>query len=479
MEDFILKIHANAVRILAEIGIRLLHPEVLDLLRRHGIRVSGNRCFFTEAELMHWVGKAPPTFTLYARNPRHNMVIGGERTHCAPGYGSPTIISFDGSRRQALLKDYLTFAKLVQQSPQFDINGGILAQPNDVAPDTSHLVMLYAAIIASDKCLLGIPGHAREIQAAMSLLASFFGGMEEFTATPRVLIMISTISPLVIDKMALDSVLACSRYNQPMIISPAPAAGTTGPIDLAGNISLATAEALACIAIAQMAREGVPVIFGLQAYGADLRTGDISIGSPAYALQASYCARLARHYNLPSRAGGATTDAPAVTVQSGYESMLAVSTGFENRINLMMHSAGILDRFAGMSYAQFIVDLELIRMVQFYRNGISVVSEDDLSFDVIRAAGPGGQFLTQVETLRKCRSHSWLPSFSGTKYAEGAHSPADRLIAGIRKQMDQLLAGYKTPDIDQSALQEVERFLTQEAGIAATTIHAIRDEVLS
>lgn len=473
MDRTLQKIHATAVRILSEIGIRLMHPEVLDLLRQHGIRVEGDRAFFTEDQVMRWVQKAPSEFTLHARNPRHDMTIGGDHAECAPGYGCPTIIAADGSRRDALLKDYLTFAKLVHQSPEFNINGGILVQPNDVDAATSHLVMLYAGLLASDKCLMGVPGHADAIGATMSLLSLLFGGETAFAAKPRVLTMISTISPLVIDAMALDSVLVCARHNQPMIISPAPAAGTTGPVDLAGNVALAAAEALACIAVAQMAREGVPVIFGLQSYGADLRTGNISIGSPAYALQAGCCAGLARRYGLPSRAGGATTDAPAVTVQSGYESMLAISTAFENRINLMVHSAGILDRFAGMSYEQFMVDVELIRMVRFYRRGITLETEADLAFDVIRAVGPGGQFLTQVDTMKKCRTHAWLPAFTGIRARE-SKSPGDQLLSDIRARMDKTLADYQPPLLDAAIVKELDRFLVQEAGVTPQTLAAVK-----
>ena len=76
--------------------------------------------------------------------------------------------------------------------------------------------------------------------------------------------------------------MVSAHYNQPLILSPGPAAGTTGPIDLAGNMALATAEALAGIVIAQMIRPGVPVIFGLQCFGANLRTGNMKYLSNSF-----------------------------------------------------------------------------------------------------------------------------------------------------------------------------------------------------
>lgn len=381
------RIHDTSLRILREIGIKLYHPEVLEIVRQKGIEVSGATAFFRPDRVMEWVNKAPPEFTLHARNPKYNVVIGGNRIECAPGYGCSAVIEADGHRRNAILKDYVNFAKLVHQSSHFNINGGILAQPCDIDPEKSHLVMLYAAAILSDKCILGVPGSGKKPQQVMDMMAIVFGGKRAFMEKPRVLTLINPISPLQFDETGLQSMLVAARHHQPLIISPAPAAGMTGPVSMAGNVALGTAEALAGIAICQMIVEGTPVIFGPQGNGTDFRNGSISIGSPMYAIQLGTFARLARMYGLPSRGGGTANDAKYVSVQSGYESMLSMLASFQNGINLIIHSAGILDSFAGMSYEQFVVDLEIISMVKLYHKGMEV-DEEKLSFHVIKEVGP-------------------------------------------------------------------------------------------
>ncbi len=460
------------MRILGEVGVRFLHPEILEYLRQNNVQVSEDLAFFTKEQILAHVAKAPAAFTLHARNPKYDMVIGGAHHECAVGYGCPTIINAAGDRRDAVLEDCLTFTRLVQQSDLFNINGGILAQPADVPPDRSHLVMLYAALALSDKCLMGIPGPAGHIQETMEMLAIAFGGRKNFTARPHVLTMISTISPLVVDQMALDSILSCCAHNQPMIISPAPAAGTTGPIGLAGNVALAAAEALATIAVIQMIRPGTPVIFGLQSYGADLRTGNIAIGSPAYAIQAGYCAALARRYGLPSRCGGATTDACAVTAQSGYESMMSMLTSFQNGINLMVHSAGILDSFAGISYEQFFVDLEIIKRIKYYQNGIRIETDADLGFDLIQSVGPGGEFLTTADTVQKCRTHSFLPDIGDRNTAPGESVNA-KFLSSIEKRMTSALDAYHRPAFDPALQTEIEHYLVDTAGVDRFIINHI------
>jgi trimethylamine--corrinoid protein Co-methyltransferase len=270
--------------------------------------------------------------------------------------------------------------------------------------------------------------------------------------------------------MALQSILVTVRHGQPLIISPSPAAGMTGPINMAGNVALATAEALAGITIAQMIREGTPVIFGLQSNGADLRTGTISIGSPAYALQAGYCARLARMYGLPSRGGGTTTDAKTVSVQSGYESMLSMLTAFQNKINLIVHSAGILDSFAGMSYEKFVVDLEIIEMVKFYLKDMAV-DADALSFDGIKEVGPGGQFLTALDTFKKCRTHSWNPEISLRGTVTG-NTPDGKLFENINQKINKMQDGYQKPELDAEIQKDLRRYL-KKSGVDQRVVRKI------
>lgn len=468
------KIYTHALSILSETGIRLMHPGILDMLKNYGVALDGQTAFFKPAQIESHLQHAPESFTFHARNADHDAVIGRDHVHPVSGYGCPTIYSLDGTSRAALLSDYVTFAKLVHQSPHFSINGGILAQPSDVPAGLSHMIMLYAALMASDKCLMGMPGSAVQMKQIMEMAALVFGGRDEMLKTPRVLTMISTISPLVMDDMALSSIQVAAEYNQPLIISPGPAAGTTGPIDPAGTLALATAEALAGIAIAQMIRPGVPVLFGLQCFGADMRTANISIGSPAYALMARHTIELARFLNLPCRCGGANTDALCISPQSGYESMLSLLTAMQNRANLIVHSAGILNSFAAMSYEKFIIDLEMIGMVKYYLTDFEI-SGDTLNLELLKEVGPGGQFLTHMDTMKKCRTHSWEPQI-GVRGNMDRAGALDQYYANINQTMTRMLESYRKPDCNPAIKAVLDQYLIDQGVpelILATINHLI------
>lgn len=463
MTDELRKIHKASVRILSEIGIRLHHPEILEILQANGIRVQGKTAFFEDKQLRHWVNMAPGRFTLSARNPEYEMFIGGDKIEYAAGYGAAFIVDSLGNRRSARLDDFISFLQLVHQSRYFNMNGGLLVQPMDLMGINGIPLMLYANILYSDKCLMGMQTKAKTMEQIMDMVALVFGGRDKLLEQPRILTMISTLSPLQIDREALDSMLVCSRYRQPMIFSPGPSAGTTGPVTIAGNISLANAEALAGIAISQIIRPGTPVIYGLQSTVADMRSGCVSTASPAYSIQSTYCASLAKMYGIPSRTGGTNNDAKGVSVQSGYESMFTMLNACLNGVNLIVHSAGMLDSYAATSYEQFIVDLEIISMIESYMQGIEI-DEDSFAFEVIKEVGSGGQFLTTEHTLERFRSASWNPMI-GLRGTMAGMSPNEQFLYNIEKIMNQMLSSYVRPEIDPGLHRDLYAYLCQEVGL--------------
>jgi trimethylamine---corrinoid protein Co-methyltransferase len=453
------EIHKTSLQILGEIGIKLHHPEIFDLLNDHGFHINNQIVCFSEDQIWEWISKAPSQFTLYARNPKNDLFFGGDNHVYGAGYGCPEIIEINGNHRNATLEDYIKFTKLIQNSPFINLAGGIVVQPFELKDKDSRLAMLYAALLYSDKCLMGLPGSAEEVEQQMDLIALLMSGTDQLKANPAILTLISSLSPLQIDFNAMANMLVCAKYHQPMIISPGPIAGATGPISLAGNIAMGNAEALAGIVIAQIIQPGVPVIYGLQAAAMDMKTGYSSIGTPAFSLEAKYCAALARFYKLPSRGGGASTDAKNVSTQSGYESMLSLHNSRQQSINLIIHSAGILDSYMAMSYEQFMVDQEMISMVEYFFKDIKV-NDETLSFDIIKQVGHGGLFLNHRDTFKKCRTEPWHPEISlrgGLKET----TPDSAFLNQIEKKLNKEFANYQKPDIDPEIKQNMQDYLNR------------------
>ncbi|SDP68459.1 trimethylamine methyltransferase family protein [Desulforhopalus singaporensis] len=457
MNNDLQKIHNSSMEILEKSGMRFQHPDIIDLLREKGIRVAGDTAFFKEQQLMEWVKKAPASFTVRARNPIYDITLGGDHMEVAAGYGAPYMIERSGKSRNATLDDYIQFVKLVHQSEHFNVNGGILVEPSDLNSRYNAPVMLYNTITHSDKALIGMEGNAVQMGMLMDMLKIVFGGEDELLKTPRMMTIVNTLSPLQMDRNALDTLIAYVSHGQPVFITPAAMAGFTAPITLAGMIALSNAETLAGIAVTQMIREGVPVAYGNQSTSADMRSGAFVVGSPEHVLSISLGAKLAKEYGLPCRSGGGSSDATQVCVQSGYESMMLLSACSNANVNMVILAAGALDSVKSMSVDKFIVDLEVISLVKRIREGVTI-NDETLVVDLINDAGPGGEFMTSMHTAKLCRSEVWTPEI-GVRGRRGEKSHGEMILANIDRKKDQMLTAYEQPRIPAEMKTDLTNYL--------------------
>jgi len=471
MQNISEQIHRASLEILNDPGVCLHDPIVLNALKKKGFQVEGQRVRFTKEKVMACLATMPSTFTLMGRNPLHTISIGNNSRCIAPAYGVPEVVTSDHQRRTACFNDYIRIAKLVQATDLLHLSGGILIQPGELEPDLASLIMIYTALTLGDKPLLGIQGTQIQVRRIMELGCIAFGGEDEFKTCPRFLFLVNTLSPLQIDANALATLRICGEYNQAAIITPGLMFGSTSPITPAGSMVQANAEFLAGACITQTLSPGMPVVYGCLGSPADLRTGGLSLGSPSRFAFKAMATQMAEKYNLPNRGIGAVTDAGQVSAQSGYEAMMTLSHDYQYRTSLVVHGAGILNSFSQFSFEQFMVDLEIIRMLN-KNNEPLVVDETSLALDIIRQAGPGGEFLTSPHTLKHCRTLLFQPELAPAKTntPQAYNNAFARLI---EKGLSRLEKKYSTPDNPKKIQQDMDDYM-KDKGIS----HFILETVL-
>ena len=449
-------IHEASMKILARTGMKFHHPEAVEILKNHGIKVENNVAYFTEDQLMYWVRKAPSRFTLYARNPEHNVVIGGDEINPAPPYGCPSIMEKDGTKRDGTIQDYVNYAKLFHANEDYHIDGGLIIQPNDIDIPTSCLAMFFAALTHTDKALMISTGKQEYMEAIIDCAAEVFGGKEALKAYPRMLTIMNINTPLQLDVVMSEVLLTLAKNGQPFVAANCAMAGSTSPITLAGTMAMTNAEVLSCIALTQMVNPGTPVVYASQSTTSDMRTGQIACGSPEGALCYKYTAQLAKFYGLPCRGGGAVTDSKVVDAQSGYESMMTLMADWSNNMNLIIHSAGILDSYNATSYEKLIQDFEIVRYVKRYFRDFEV-NDDTIPLDLIDEVGHSGEFLTKDHTFQYCHSEPLNPTISSRgRVSDNLH----QLDINIEKRYNQLMDSYVQPQLDAATLEKVKEILT-------------------
>ena len=138
--------------------------------------------------------------------------------------------------------------------------------------------------------------------------------------------------------------------------------------------------------------------------------------------------------------------------------MLSMFTACQSGVNLIVHSAGILDSFAAFSYEQFFIDLEIIEMSRYYLNDIEV-SDATLNPDLVCEVGPGGQFLTAMDTMTKCRTHSWSPSLAVSGTLKPGTDPHEKYQENINQKRQTMLDAWTPPDIPADILAAMMEFM--------------------
>ena len=453
-------IHDAAMEIMRDVGVRIHNPKAVKIFRKNGIRVEDNTVYFTEEQVMHWIKMAPESFTLYARNPKYNMTVGGNHINPAPTYGCAFIDDWSGQRRRGTMEDYIKCLKLVQAEESYSINGGIMIQPSDVQEETAAIEMFYATLMYSDKAIMLPTGFKNEMELIFEAACELFGSKENMVEKPGMIALINTVSPLSLDERMLDCLMLLAEYGQPAILCPATMLGATGSLSMAGTLASGTAENLAGIALAQMIRPGTPVVFGIQSTAADMRGGiTFACAAPEGTLMQGFGANMARFYGLPSRGGGCQTDAPVINCQAGYESMLTFASAYRHGINLVMEAGGVMDSVNATSFEKMVIDFEIIRQVKASFAPIEV-NEETLNLEEIKEIGHDGSFVTSDYTLENYRD------LYSPRIGERNAKNADYFKESIDKEIARLLKTYddSRPEADAETMDRV-RAVLEKSGI--------------
>ena len=437
------RIHEATLWVLENVGVDFGYEPALTLLARAGCKVDGGRVYLPAKLVERQIAKAPSRFTLYARNPEKNVIIGGDHIAYTPCYGPPFVIDLDGSRRKSTLADFTNFVRLTHCSLHQDITGGVMAEPNDVPHLRRTAEMIYAALRFSDKPFMGGAIGALSARETIALASIVFGNREQLAQRPPFVSILCSRSPLGFDDRMLGAMMVYAEAGMPQLISSLCIAGVTSPVTLEGTLVVQNAEILAGITLTQLVRSGAPVIFSGSSSSAAMRHGTLSIGAPEMAINAAATAQMARYYKLPSRGGGAVTDSKTCDCQAASESMMSQLTATVAGINFVLHSAGILESYMAASYEKFILDDEICGMCKHIKKGEDI-SGGRLVLDLIEAVGPGGEYLTRDHTFHNFKKEFYLPAIEERDNFTGwqNNGALTMEIAGKFKSGKQILANY-------------------------------------
>jgi len=447
-------------RIVSEIGVEFVLPDAVEEFRKAGQTVEGSAVKLDPDFVLEQVAKAPREFDVQARNPAHSVHIGGDSMVFTAVYGCP-FVREGNERRDAAMSDFENLVRLSQAFPQLDSPGGTICEPNDRPLDSRHLDMVYALQTLSDKPYMGSVTSGPNAVDTIRMTEILFGGREAIEQTPAVISLINVNSPLRYDDRMLAAMFEYVRAGQPVVITPFLLMGAMSPVSIPATLAQQLAEALAGIALAQLLRPGTPIILGSFLSNTDMQSGSPSFGTPESATGLLCTGQLARHLGLPWRSGGGFTSSQSVDAQAAYEAAMTMIPTFLAGTNYVMHAAGWLESGLVSCYEKFIVDIEVLRMLQHEFQPLEV-SEETLAFGAHEEVGHGGHFLGAVHTLERFRECFYRPLLSSTENFErwqrnGGKDAAERAGEIWHKTLDE----YEQPPLDDAIREELQEYVTK------------------
>lgn len=447
-------------RIVSEIGVEFMSPWAVELLREAGQTVEDANVKFDPEWILQQVAKVPSEFNIRARNPKHNVHIGGNSMVFGGVYGPP-FVREGNVRRDATFKDFENFCKLSQSFDALDSVGGVVCEPNDLSLDSRHLDMAFAAATLTDKFFMGNVVTAENARDVIRMAEIIHGGRSAIVETPALISLINCNSPLRWDDRMLDSLREYALAGQPVVVTPFLLMGAMSPVTIPATLAQQIAEALTGLALVQLIRPGAPVVFGSFLSNIDMQSGSPQFGTPESGIGLLCTGQIARHFKLPFRGGGGLNSSQTVDAQSAYQTMMTMMPTFLSGTNWVMHTAGWLEGGLVSSYDKFILDIEILQslMVEFTPLEFN---ESSLAFDAHLEVGHGGHFLGAAHTMDRFRDCFYRPFLTNSDNYErwtrlGSRDTRDRAEEIWKKKLED----YVMPEMDPTTLLELTDFVAQ------------------
>ena len=460
-EGGVYAIHKAAMHILSEIGIKMLNPEALVVLEAAGCKIVEDTVFFDEEMVMEMVSKAPPEYTITPRNPERKIHIGGNNLVFGNVSSPPNYWDLETGKKSGTFKSFSDLMKLTQYFNCIHVAGGYPVEPIDVHASVRHLDCLQEKLLLTDKVVHAYSLGRERVDDVMEMVR-IAGGLtdDEFDATPRMYTNINSVSPLVHDYPMLDGAMRLARRAQPVVVTPFTLAGAMAPVTMSGAVSLSIAEGLAAIVLLQLVNPGCPVAIGTFTSNVDMKSGAPAFGTPEYIRATQMTGQMGRFYGLPIRSSGVCT-ANVPDGQAMWETSNSLWAAVQSGTNVVYHAAGWLEGGLIASPEKFIMDCEVLQMIQRYMEPVIIKTRpEDLALDAIAEVGPQGHYFGVQHTQDRYETAFYSPIVSDwSNYESWELNGAAWTAQRAHKIFKDILDEFTPPLMDESIKEELAEFV--------------------
>jgi trimethylamine--corrinoid protein Co-methyltransferase len=326
--------------------------------------------------------------------------------------------------------------------------------PHRLAP-----VYEFAEMIAgTGKPVLPWAYSTQNVSDIYRIALAVAGSEENLRHRPSMAFFATYQSPLIHTDEDLANTFWAVQRGIPVVFLGGSAAGSSSPVTGAGTLVITLAGALSGLAAIQLKSRGAPVCLGIVPAVMDLRTCRPAYGSPEMSLFSAAVVEVCRYLGLPFMGTAGASEAKVLDLQAAIESTVQVLLSGLSCTPLV-HDLGFLDCADIGSLEMLVMNDEIVGMVRRILRGIEI-SEDALMLDLIDEIGPGGEYVSAVETARRCRAEVWVPRFMDRNawlnwQAAGSLTMHDR----IKLRLREILTHHEPPPLPAGVEKEIQAIL--------------------
>ncbi|HBM79839.1 MAG: trimethylamine methyltransferase family protein [Clostridiales bacterium] len=435
-------IHKSTLKILENVGLRVPNVECLILCEKAGAKVDRNsQVVRIPASVMERM-LSDIRAAGYDEDEENipQKIIGNISTQIfITDYKTQ-------ERRYGLLDDVMKGIALVQHLDNIPSCSAVTV-PSDVPYNMTDVVshqMIYSYSKKPGGTYILSPTSAKYIIQMANVVGQDVGYLLE------------TVSPLQFRKESLEMALVFAKQDKPLYIAPMVVGGTTGPVTIAGTVTLMNTEILGSIFLIYALTNKLVGFYGHGTHSTDMGTMLCSFGSPNQALLGMASAQLGKFYGMKSGSNSALTDALLPDFQGGFEkAMNAIFSCLAGTVGIGCQ--GIVGADQGVSLEQLVIDNEWLSAYNYVIKGFEV-NEDTIAEDLIERVGIGGNFVAEEHTAMNFRTSYWFSKlFNRDSWESWKYKNSPTLLDKAHEFVEAVTSGYKSPEpvIDKRKLDEI------------------------
>ncbi len=345
-------IHAGALRLLSQVGVKVSHEGIAEKLVSRGAQQKGNRIFINKNMVDSALAETAKTIQFDAPDPAYGFTLNTSENQVKFGTGGQAlyIVHPDGngwSKRPAVSDDLKKILSLCDQLKNVDF----VTRPVECDVPEDQMDVEKAKIFR-EYC-------SKPMNVANLVKVEYLDKVLEIIGNPaHVSFVISLVSsPLVLDTAAGEKFVALLEKDLPVAISCCPQGGSTAPFSEVGELLQLHAELMFGFVLANVIRPGAKVLYR----GIPITSNLYTDGSPRWCQpdcirRVAIAAQLCRFYNLPCCGTAGVSDEAEPSAQGLSEKVLSWTYEMASGAQYINSALGMLEQVMSVSYYQYVID---------------------------------------------------------------------------------------------------------------------------